>query len=66
MSQSRDRQLEESQLRQACELAAFGEHLTADFRAQSFGGRVEGGYRVPTGAFTPYAAVQAQIRLQRA
>src|SRR5205807_10604459 len=41
--------------------AAFGDHLTADFRAQSFGGRAESGYRVPTriGAFTPYAAVQA-------
>jgi uncharacterized protein YhjY with autotransporter beta-barrel domain len=42
--------------------AAFGDHLTADFRAQSFGGRAESGYRVPTwiGAFTPYAAAQAQ------
>jgi len=43
-------------------LAAFGDHLTADFGAQSFGVRAESGYRVPTliGAFTPYAAIQAQ------
>jgi autotransporter-associated beta strand protein len=39
-------------------LAAFGDHLTADFHAHSFGARVESGYRVPTliGAFSPYAA----------
>ena len=42
--------------------APFGDHLTADFEAQSFGGRVEGGYRfgTPIGGVTPYAAVQAQ------
>jgi outer membrane autotransporter protein len=42
--------------------AAFGSHLTADFNAQSYGGRVEAGYRygVPTTGVTPYAAVQAQ------
>ena len=41
---------------------AFGDHLTADFNAQSFGGRVEGGYRFATrvGGVTPYAALQAQ------
>jgi uncharacterized protein with beta-barrel porin domain len=42
--------------------AVAGDHLTASFNAQSFGGRIEGGYRVVTafGALTPYAAVQAQ------
>jgi autotransporter-associated beta strand protein len=42
--------------------APFGNRLTADFDAQSFGGRVEGGYRfgTPIGGVTPYAAVQAQ------
>jgi uncharacterized protein YhjY with autotransporter beta-barrel domain len=42
--------------------AVFGDHLKADFNAQSFGGRVESGYRLGTGfgGFTPYAAVQAQ------
>jgi uncharacterized protein with beta-barrel porin domain len=42
--------------------AAFGDHLTADFDAQSFGGRLEGGYRLamPWFGFTPYAALQAQ------
>ena len=42
--------------------AAFGDHLTANFNAQSFGGRVEGGYRFATvvAGVTPYAAVQAQ------
>jgi outer membrane autotransporter protein len=41
---------------------AFGDHLTADFNAQSYGGRVEGGYRfgTPYGGITPYAAIQAQ------
>ena len=37
--------------------------LTASFNAQNFGGRLEGGYRVPAAAafnVTPYAAVQAQ------
>src|SRR5262245_6703753 len=42
--------------------AFAGDHLTANFNAQSFGGRVEGGYRFATiyGGLTPYAAVQAQ------
>jgi outer membrane autotransporter protein len=42
--------------------AAFGDHLTASFNAQSLGGRVEGGYRLatPAGGVSPYAAVQAQ------
>ena len=42
--------------------AAFSDHLTADFNAQSFGGRAEGGYRFTTaiGGVTPYAALQAQ------
>jgi autotransporter-associated beta strand protein len=41
---------------------AVGDHLTADFNAQSYGGRLEGGYRFATlyGAFAPYAAIQAQ------
>jgi YVTN family beta-propeller protein/autotransporter-associated beta strand protein len=39
-----------------------GDHLIADFDAQSYGGRLEGGYRfgTPYGGITPYAAVQAQ------
>jgi autotransporter-associated beta strand protein len=42
--------------------AFAGDHLTASFNAQSFGGRVEGGYRfgVSIGGITPYAAVQVQ------
>ena len=42
--------------------AAFGNHLTAGFNAQSIGARVESGYRVgtPAGAITPYGALQAQ------
>jgi autotransporter-associated beta strand protein len=42
--------------------AFAGDHLTASFNAQSYGGRVEGGYRVATfyGGITPYAAIQAQ------
>ena len=41
---------------------AFGDHLTADFNAQSYGGRLEGGYRfaTPYAGITPYAAIQAQ------
>src|SRR6201997_337774 len=41
---------------------AIGDHLTADFNAQSYGGRLEGGYRfgMPWGGITPYAAIQAQ------
>jgi outer membrane autotransporter protein len=40
---------------------AFGDHLNADFNAQSYGGRLEGGYRfgTPYGGITPYA-IQAQ------
>ena len=42
--------------------AFASDHLTANFNAQSLGGRVEGGYRYATvyGGFTPYAAIQAQ------
>jgi uncharacterized protein with beta-barrel porin domain len=42
--------------------AFAGDHLTANFNAQSFGGRVEGGYRFATiyGGLTPYAAIQSQ------
>jgi outer membrane autotransporter protein len=42
--------------------AFAGDHLTAEFNAQSFGGRLEGGYRFATfyGGVTPYAAIQAQ------
>jgi autotransporter-associated beta strand protein len=42
--------------------APFGDHLTASFDAESYGGRLEGGYRFGMGAFgmTPYAALQAQ------
>jgi outer membrane autotransporter protein len=42
--------------------AFAGDHLTAEFNAQSFGGRVEGGYRFATfyGGIAPYAAIQAQ------
>ncbi|TFV73198.1 autotransporter domain-containing protein [Bradyrhizobium frederickii] len=42
--------------------AAFGDHLTARFNAQSYGGRIEGGHRVVTSlaGITPYAALQAQ------
>jgi outer membrane autotransporter protein len=42
--------------------AFAGDHLTASFNAQSYGARVESGYRFATmfGGLTPYAAVQAQ------
>jgi autotransporter-associated beta strand protein len=42
--------------------AFAADHLTASFNAQSFGGRVEGGYGIGTiyGGLTPYAAIQAQ------
>lgn len=42
--------------------SVLGETLTADFGAQSYGARVETGYRIatPLGAVTPYAAGQAQ------
>jgi outer membrane autotransporter protein len=38
------------------------DHLAASFNAQSFGGRLEGGYRFATyyGGLTPYAAIQSQ------
>ena len=41
---------------------AVGDNLTASFNAQSYGGRVESGYRfgMPYGGITPYAAIQAQ------
>jgi uncharacterized protein with beta-barrel porin domain len=41
---------------------AVGDRLTASFNAQSFGGRIESGYRfgTPYGGITPYAAIQAQ------
>jgi autotransporter-associated beta strand protein len=41
---------------------AVGDRLTANFNAQSYGGRLEGGYRfgTPYGGITPYAAIQAQ------
>jgi autotransporter-associated beta strand protein len=41
---------------------ALGDHLTADFNAQSYGGRLEGGYRMatPFAGISPYAAIQAQ------
>jgi autotransporter-associated beta strand protein len=41
---------------------AVGDHLTANFNAQSYGGRLESGYRFATiyGGITPYAAIQAQ------
>ena len=42
--------------------AFAGDHLTANFNAQTYGGRIEGGYRLATmfGGLTPYTAVQAQ------
>jgi uncharacterized protein with beta-barrel porin domain len=42
--------------------AFAGDHLFASFNAESFGGRAEAGYRIPSVvvAITPYAAVQAQ------
>ena len=43
--------------------AASGDALTASFDAQSYGARVEGGYRyavLPTLGVTPYAALRAQ------
>src|SRR4029077_15034543 len=41
---------------------AVGDHLTAKFDAQSYSGRLEGGYRFATAylGITPYAAIQAQ------
>jgi autotransporter-associated beta strand protein len=42
--------------------AFAGDHLTASFNAQSYGGRIESGYRFTTwyGGVTPYAAIQVQ------
>jgi uncharacterized protein with beta-barrel porin domain len=43
--------------------AAMGDQLTASFNAQSFGGRVEAGYRyavAPAIGVTPYGALQVQ------
>jgi autotransporter-associated beta strand protein len=42
--------------------AFAGDHLTSAFNAQSYGGRVESGYRFATdyGGLTPYAAIQSQ------
>src|SRR5262249_58405768 len=42
--------------------AFAGDHLTASFNAQSYGGRMEGVYRFATyyGGLTPYAAIQSQ------
>ena len=39
----------------------FGEALSADFVSQTYGGRIEGGYRLatPAGGLTPYAALEA-------
>lgn len=41
---------------------AQGDHLTADFDAYGFGGRIEAGYRYgfPVLTVAPYAALQAQ------
>jgi uncharacterized protein with beta-barrel porin domain len=41
---------------------AVGDQLTASFNAQSYGGRLEGGYRYGMAGFgvTPYAALQTQ------
>ena len=42
---------------------ALGDQLTAKFAGQSYGGRIEGGYRyavLPAFSVTPYAALQAQ------
>jgi uncharacterized protein with beta-barrel porin domain len=42
---------------------ALGDQLTANFAGQSYGARLEGGYRyaaLPTFGVTPYAAIQAQ------
>ncbi len=42
--------------------AFAGDHLTASFNAQNYGGRIEGGWRFATvlGGVAPYAAVQVQ------
>jgi autotransporter-associated beta strand protein len=43
--------------------SALGDNLTANFDGQSYGGRIEGGYRyfvLPALGVTPYGALQAQ------
>ena len=43
--------------------SALGDQLSASFDGQSYGARIEGGYRyalLPTFALTPYAAMEAQ------
>ena len=43
--------------------SALGDQLTANFDGQSYGGRIEGGYRyfvLPALGVTPYGALQAQ------
>ncbi len=60
---SRLRQTTISRTNRSIILPGVGDHLTADVTAQSFGGRIEAGYRVPvmaTSGVTPYAAFQAQ------
>jgi len=43
-------------------IAAFGDQLSAKFEGQSYGGRLEGGYRYgATTGVTPYAALQSQV-----
>ncbi len=44
-------------------IAPLGDQLTAKFNAQSYGARIEGGYRygVSTIGVTPYAALQTQL-----
>jgi autotransporter-associated beta strand protein len=45
-------------------IAALGDQLRAKFDGQSYGARVETGYRtpaLPAGAVTPYAAMQTQL-----
>ena len=48
--------------------SALGDQLSANFVGQSYGARLEGGYRypvLPTFAVTPYGAVQFQISTPR-
>jgi outer membrane autotransporter protein len=49
-------------LHDATDRIAVFDHLSANFDAQSYGGRLEGGYRFGLlyGGITPYAAIQAQ------
>ncbi|MFO1115014.1 MAG: autotransporter outer membrane beta-barrel domain-containing protein [Beijerinckiaceae bacterium] len=43
-------------------IAAFGDQLRGSYSAQTYAGRIEGGYRFasPVGGLTPYGALQAQ------